>query len=105
MKRCFYSMLAAAGSIACSLMIGSNAQAQSPQMDRAVEQYQCKDVMRESGSNRDVAIAFLHGYVLGKANASNFNLDVLERQTDSFIERCLNNPNEKAVDAMATAKK
>jgi hypothetical protein len=28
----------------------------------------------------------------------------LERQTDTSIERCLNNPNEKAVDAMALAK-
>lgn len=76
-----------------------------PQMDRTVEQYQCKEVMRESGANRDVAIAFLHGFMLGKSNTSNFNLDALERQTDAFIERCLNNPNEKAVDAMAFAKK
>jgi hypothetical protein len=31
---------------------------------RTVEQYSCKDVMREHGNNRDVTIAFLHGYLL-----------------------------------------
>jgi hypothetical protein len=73
--------------------------------DRTVEQYQCKDVMRDSGVNRDVAIAFLHGFLLGRSGSAQFNLDVLQQQTDAFVELCLNNPNEKAVDAMTTVKK
>jgi hypothetical protein len=104
MKRGFCTKVAAAGAVACALVIGPHANSQ-PQMDRTVEQYLCKDVMRESGNNRDVAIAFLHGFMLGKSNTSSFNLEVLEKQTDAFIERCLNNPNEKAADAMAAAKR
>ena len=69
--------------------------------DRTIEQYTCKDVMRESGPNRDVAIAFLHGYLLGKSGSSKFNVDTLRQQSDAFIERCLDNPGEKAVDAAA----
>ncbi|HKA72077.1 MAG TPA: HdeA/HdeB family chaperone [Xanthobacteraceae bacterium] len=72
--------------------------------DRTVEQYTCKDVMRESGPNRDVAIAFLHGFLLGKSGSSKFNVDVLRQQSDAFIEHCLENPNEKAVDAAAKVK-
>jgi hypothetical protein len=72
--------------------------------DRSVDQYTCKDVMRESGPSRDVAIAFVHGYLLGKANATTFNAATLHRQTDAFIDRCLDNPNEKALDAMAKVK-
>ena len=72
--------------------------------DRSVEQYLCKDVMRESGANRDVAIAFLHGYLLGKSGSSKFNVDTLRQQSDAFIERCLDNPGEKAVDAAAKAR-
>src|SRR5215470_4684403 len=72
--------------------------------DRTVEQYTCKDVMRESGANRDVVIAFLHGYLLGKSGSSKFNVDVLRKQSDDFIERCLDNPGEKAVDAAAKVK-
>ena len=69
--------------------------------DRTIEQYSCKDIMRESGANRDVAIAFLRGFMLGKSASTKFNLDVLHKQSDDFIERCLSNPDEKAMDAMA----
>ncbi len=92
--------------------LGGPAQAQSPAQspaqdtgDRAIEQYACKDVMRDSGANRDVAIAFLHGYLLGKSGVSKFNLDRLRTQTDAFIDRCLDNPTEKAEQAMSTVKK
>ena len=72
--------------------------------DRTTDQFTCKDIMRENASNRDVAIAFVHGFFLGKSGNSKFNLSVLEKQTDAFIERCLDNPNEKAMDAMAKVK-
>ena len=71
---------------------------------RTIEQYTCKDVMRESGANRDVAIAFLHGFLLGKSGNSTFDLDVLHKQTSDFIERCLDNPSENALDAMLKIK-
>jgi HdeA/HdeB family protein len=69
--------------------------------DRTIEQFSCKDIMRESGANRDVAIAFLRGFLLGKSGSTKFNLEVLHKQSDDFIEYCLSNPNEKAMDAMA----
>ncbi len=65
----------------------------------------CKDVMRESGGNRDVAIAFLHGFMLGQSGGSAFNVETLRKQTDAFIERCLDNPGLKAIEAMTAAKK
>jgi hypothetical protein len=68
---------------------------------RSVDQYTCKDIMREHGTNRDVTIAFLHGYLLGKTGTSTFDVDALHKRTNDFIEHCLDNPNEKAVDAMA----
>ena len=72
--------------------------------DRAIEQYSCKDILRESGSNREVAIAFLHGFLLGKSGSTKFNIGALTKQTDEFIERCLDNPAEKAVDVMTKVK-
>jgi len=72
--------------------------------DRVVEQYLCKDVMRESGENRDVAIAFLHGFLLGKSGKSNFNVDTLRKQSDQFIEACLEKPGERAINVMSTVK-
>ncbi len=84
-------------------LIVSSAVAAEPQ-PRTIEQYMCKDVMRESGANRDVAIAFLHGYLLGKSGSSKFDLEVLHKQSDDFIEQCLDNPAQKAVDVMAKIK-
>ena len=82
----------------CFLWVeAASAQGQS---DRTVEQYLCKDVMRESGPDRDSAITFLHAFLLGKSGSSKFNLDVMQRRTDAFIDRCLDKPNEKAVDVM-----
>lgn len=84
-------------------LIVSSAVSAEPQ-PRTIEQYLCKDVMRETGANRDVAIAFLHGYLLGKSGSSKFDLEVLHKQTDSFIEQCLDTPAAKAVDVMTKVK-
>jgi hypothetical protein len=73
--------------------------------ERAIEQFACKDVMRDSGPDRDVAIAFLHGYLLGKSGSSRFNTERLRAETNAFIDRCLDNPNEKAEQAMIGVKK
>jgi HdeA/HdeB family len=53
------------------LLVASSACAASAQQAmRNIEQYKCKDVMRESGADRDVAIAFLHGFLLDKSGHS-----------------------------------
>jgi len=72
--------------------------------DRVVESFTCKDVMREPDVHREIAIAFLHGYLLGKSGNSKFNVDVVEGQTNAFIEQCLDNPQNKAVDVMTKIK-
>ena len=91
---------------AIGLVIGAGMNSLSAQDEgkRNIEQYLCKDVMRESGTNRDVAIAFLHGYLLGKSGTSSFDLQMLRRQTDEFIENCLDHPGDKAIDVMAKLK-
>lgn len=94
--------------LGCALIAVGDANAQDKPQDkgdRTVAQYSCKDVMRESGGNRDVAIAFLHGYMVGKSGGSTFNVETMRKQTDAFIERCLDNPALKAVDVMSDVKK
>jgi hypothetical protein len=95
--------LKAAIAIAAVLYAGltSNLASAQGSKDRTIEQYTCKDIMRESGASRDVAIAFLRGFLLGKSGGTKFNIDVLHKQSDDFIERCLANPDEKAMEAMS----
>ena len=71
---------------------------------RAIEQYECKDILREPDARREVAIAFLHGYLLGKAGAANFSPQALSKQSNAFIEHCLENPHDKALNAMMKVK-
>jgi hypothetical protein len=94
-----------AGAVACTMAVGlaTNANAQDSTM-RKVSDYTCKDVMRDSGEGRDIAIAFMHGYLVGKAGATEFDLQLLAKQSDAFIEYCLDNPTAEAMDAMIKAK-
>lgn len=70
---------------------------------RTVDSYTCRDVMRMSGDDRDIAVAFLHGYVLGSSGDTEFDPEDLFAATDMFIEFCLDNPDEASVDALRDA--
>jgi len=59
----------------------------------------CKDVMRLSGEDRQIALAFAHGYVLGKKGKTQYNVDALAQITDKFIDHCLDNPKANALGA------
>lgn len=63
--------------------------------------YQCKDVMRMSGETRTIALAVLHGYALGKKGVVRFVPAELSRQSNDFIEYCLDHPADNAMEAFA----
>ncbi len=65
----------------------------------------CKEVMRLSGQDRDVAIALAHGYVLGKKGTTKYEIEVLAQITDKFVDYCLDNPKANALDAFETIAK
>ena len=67
---------------------------------REINGFSCKDIMIRNGGDRDIAIAFIHGYLLGKKGATSFNLETLAAATDKFIDHCLDNPTKKAVGVM-----
>jgi hypothetical protein len=94
-----------AGAVAGAMAVGlaTNASAQDS-TTRKISDYTCKDVMRDNGEGRDIAIAFMHGYLLGKSGGSEFDLEVLTKQSDAFIEYCLDNPTAPAMGAMMKVK-
>jgi hypothetical protein len=59
----------------------------------------CKDVVRLSGSERENALALVHGYRLGKMNTTQYDIEALSDLTDRFIDYCLDNPNDKALSS------
>ena len=65
-----------------------------------VETYSCRDLLREAAAERDVAIAFMHGYILGQRGAPKFDVDTLRKQSAVFLERCLDDPRQPALETM-----
>jgi len=97
------SMAASGLLVLAAVLSAGRAAAQDAKM-RTVDEYTCKDVMRETGRNREVAIAFLHGYLLGKSGAKAVDLNAFGKQTAAFIEQCLDHPNDGAAATMLKIK-
>jgi C1A family cysteine protease len=60
----------------------------------------CKDVMRVGGAERDIAVAFIHGYLTGKAGKTKIDTDAMHAANEKFVEHCLDNPEHGAINAM-----
>jgi hypothetical protein len=84
---------------ACALLSGTVALAEAPSTNKDLSGFVCKDVMRLSGSEREVSLALVHGYRLGKMGTTQFDVEALSELTDAFIEYCLDNPDENALEA------
>ena len=113
MTRKIRSLMSAAAVAAALLLVAGHGAAQTPSAKAAaksdqsddLERYLCKDVMRMTGEDRIIATAVLHGYTLGKKNATKYVPLELSKITDSFVEHCLNNPNDKALQAFTKLAK
>jgi hypothetical protein len=89
--------LLAAAAVAAFVFGGSATLAEEPPQTKNMNNFVCKDIMRLSGEDRVVALSLLHGYRLGKKNATQYDPEALGRITDKFIDYCLDHPDEKAL--------
>ena len=92
------NMLSAA--LVAMSVAGTNALAAEPSsMDepRDLGAPLCKDVMRMSGQEREIAIALAHGYVLGKKGTTQYVIRTLAQITDEFMDYCLDHPTANAL--------
>ena len=87
--------------IAVTLVVlaGTAGAAETADAKRDFATLACRDVMRLSGAERDIALAFTHGYMLGKKGTTQYDVDALAQITDQFIDYCLDNPKENALTA------
>jgi hypothetical protein len=72
---------------------------------RDLAEFTCKEIMRLSGQDRDVALAMAHGYVLGKKGTTKYEIDKLSDITDRFIDYCLDHPTDNALAAFERTAK
>ena len=87
--------VATAVSMTALLSVAATA-ADKPEMED-LGAFSCKEVMILSGEDRDISIAFAHGYMLGKNDTTKYEIDKLAKITDAFIDYCLDHPAENAL--------
>jgi len=96
MSKSLRNLVAAA--VTSTLFVGGAAiAAEQSSNQKDLSTFQCKDVMRLSGNERENALSLVHGYRLGKMNTTQYEIEALSDLTDRFIDYCLENPNEKAL--------
>jgi len=78
---------------------GATFAAEEPSSQKDLSAFLCKDVMCLSGSERENALALVHGYRLGKKNTTQYEIEALATITDKFIDHCLDNPGDQALAA------
>ena len=84
--------------IGLMLMLGLIGIASANEEDgRNVNDILCKDVLRTSGNDRDIAMAFMHGYLMGQSGENMIHRAKLYKASDDFIEACLNDTSSKAI--------
>ncbi len=94
-----HRVLAVAVSFTMLCLSGSAAFAGELSVAKDFKDNQCKDIMILSGNDREIAIAFAHGYMLGKKNTTRFIPDELAVATDKFMDYCLDHPADNALAA------
>jgi len=105
-----FRLLMSTAAVATALSLVAPHGATQPAKGAAVkaddlENYLCKDVMRMTGDDRVIATSVLHGYTLGRKNTTKYVPAELSKVTDAFLEHCLNNPNDKALQAFTKLAK
>ena len=94
-----HRVLAVAVTFTMLCLGGSTAFAGELSEPRDLKDNLCKDVMILSGEDREIAIAFAHGYMLGKKNTTRYIPAELGEATDKFMDYCLDNPKDNALAA------
>lgn len=69
----------------------------APSLD--VEAMTCRALLQTGGNERDLLLAFLHGYAAAKAGTGAPGLEAMATLTDQVIDRCIDAPNQRVLDA------
>ena len=97
------SVKSVAASVAVSILMAlgvAGAAYAGDEQVKNVNEFLCRDILRVAGDERDIAVAFMHGYLLGKSGKDTFNREKLSAATDNFIEACLGDVNGVAVKTL-----
>lgn len=88
--------VALAGALVAGTVHAQSAPALGPQQ-QAINELECRTLLRLSGDERDFTLLYLHGFVSGRKNQLLLPIVDLSLATDKLIDRCIENPKDKAL--------
>jgi hypothetical protein len=65
----------------------------------------CKQLMRGDDAERDVGIAYFHGFMAGKQNIMKLDLTAASALSDKVKDFCLSNPTSTVMDVFTQSSK
>jgi len=90
--------------VAISAATSGGAFAQDQNLTLQMNEFTCKDMLIRSGFERDFTMAYMHGFMSGKVNETEFDVEKLTRATDAVLEYCISKPDATILSAFEEAR-
>jgi hypothetical protein len=71
----------------------------------ALNDMDCRTLLRLGGEERAFTILYMHGFISGKTNQLLLPADELAAATDRVIDHCIDKPNDKLLPVFEQARK
>jgi hypothetical protein len=78
----------------------TNGPAAEPRAQQALNDLECRALLRLSGEERDFTLLYLHGFVSGRANQLLLPVKELAEATDRLIDGCIDKPSAKVLSVL-----
>jgi len=88
--------------LALVVMTGGSALAEEKAAPKNLGDFKCKEIMVLT-DDRDVGVAALLGFSMGKSGITALDLEKLSAAVDRFTDDCLEHPNAPALERMGKA--
>jgi hypothetical protein len=99
-------------SLAGSVVLPAAAQTKAPApaaiatpKQPALNDMDCRTLLRLGGDERAFTLLYLHGFISGKTNLMLLPTDELAAATDRVIDHCIDKPNDKLLPVFEQARK
>lgn len=96
MNRLIFPLLLAALASTAAQAQGT-APAAEPRTQQAINELECRTLLRLSGEERDFTLLYLHGFVSGRMNQPLLPVKDLAEATDRLIDGCIDKPSARVL--------
>ncbi len=99
------ALLLACGALVAPAAFGQAKSAAAPQKSPALNELDCRTLLKLDGDERAYTLLFYHGFVSGRLNQMELPIDVMAAATDKIIDHCIDKPADKVLSVFEQVRK